>query len=333
MSITESLGALLSPGRVLTRPLDLAAYASDASFYTLTPAAVVRPIDTAEIKALCAWSRKQRVPLTFRAAGTSLSGQAITNGVLVDLSRHWRTLEIQNGGARVRVGPGVVGGLVNARLAAYSAKLGPDPASIGACMIGGIVANNSSGMCCGIEHNAYRTLLSLRFVLPSGTEIDTAAADAEEAFAAKEPAIARGLMELRSRVRGDPRLVERIRAKYRMKNTMGYALNAFLDFGTPLSILWHLLVGSEGTLGFIAEAVFRTIPDLPLKSTGLLLFPQRAGGVRGDRAAARFGGEGARTDGPGVAALDCGLPGDPRLRERPAVPGRRDPGRVPGGDR
>ncbi len=273
MSITETLGALLSPGRVLTRPLDLAAYASDASFYTLTPAAVVRPIDTAEIKALCAWSRKQRVPLTFRAAGTSLSGQAITNGVLVDLSRHWRTLEIQNGGARVRVGPGVVGGLVNARLAAYSAKLGPDPASIGACMIGGIVANNSSGMCCGIEHNAYRTLLSLRFVLPSGTEIDTAAADAEEAFTAKEPAIARGLMELRSRVRGDPRLVERIRAKYRMKNTMGYALNAFLDFGTPLSILWHLLVGSEGTLGFIAEAVFRTIPDLPLKSTGLLLFP------------------------------------------------------------
>lgn len=273
MSITASLGALLSPGRVLTRPLDLAAYASDASFYTLTPAAVVRPIDTAEIKALFAWSHRQRVPLTFRAAGTSLSGQAITNGVLIDLSRHWRTLEVLHGGARVRVGPGVVGGVVNAHLARYGAKLGPDPASIAACMIGGIVANNSSGMCCGIEHNAYRTLLSLRFVLPSGTEVDTAAAGAEESFGAIEPGIARGLMELRSRVKGDPRLVERIRTKYRMKNTMGYALNAFLDFDTPLSILWHLLVGSEGTLGFIAEAVFRTIPDLPLKSTGLLLFP------------------------------------------------------------
>ena len=169
MSITASLGALLSPRRVLTRPLDLAAYASDASFYTLTPAAVVRPQDTAEIKALFAWSARQRVPLTFRAAGTSLSGQAITNGVLIDLSRHWRTLEIQDGGARVRVGPGVVGGIVNAHLARYGKKLGPDPASIGSCMIGGIVANNSSGMCCGIEHNAYRTLLSLRFVLPSGT--------------------------------------------------------------------------------------------------------------------------------------------------------------------
>ena len=273
MSVGPSLSTLLSPSRVLTRPLDLAAYASDASFYTLTPAAVVRPTDTAEIKALCAWSRRERVPLTFRAAGTSLSGQAITNGVLVDLSRHWRTLEVLDGGTRVRVGPGVVGGIVNARLARHGAKLGPDPASIGACMIGGIVANNSSGMCCGIEHNAYRTLESLRFVLPSGTEVDTAAAGAEEMLAAKEPAIAQGLMELRSRIQGDPRLVERIRAKYRMKNTMGYALNAFLDFDTPLSILWHVLVGSEGTLAFIAEAVFRTIPDLPLKSTGLLLFP------------------------------------------------------------
>jgi D-lactate dehydrogenase len=271
--VKESLSAVLPPSRVLTRPLDLAAYACDASFYTLMPQAVVRPRDTEEIKALCAWSRRERVPLTFRAAGTSLSGQAVGTGVIVDLSRHWRGLTILDGGRRVRVGPGVIGGLVNAHLAAYSAKLGPDPASMAACMIGGIVANNSSGMCCGTEHNAYRTLESLRFVLPSGTEIDTAAADAESSLAAREPAVARGLMQLKTRVMGDVRLVERIRTKYRIKNTMGYSLNAFLDFDTPLGILWHLLVGSEGTLAFIAEAVFRTIPDLPMKSTGLLLFP------------------------------------------------------------
>jgi D-lactate dehydrogenase len=273
VALDTSLSAIVSPSRVLSRPLDLAAYASDASFYTMMPAAVVRPKDTDEIKALCSWSRSSGVPLTFRAAGTSLSGQAVGRGVIVDCSRHWRTLEILDGGARVRVGPGVVGGMVNAHLAAYAAKLGPDPASIGACMIGGIVANNSSGMCCGIENNAYRTLVSLRFVLASGTEIDTAAPEAEASFAAREPAMAAGLMELKARVEGDPRLVERIRSKYRIKNTMGYALNAFLDFKTPLTILWHLLVGSEGTLAFIAEAVFRTIPDLPLKSTGLLLFP------------------------------------------------------------
>src|SRR6185436_5423449 len=194
-------------------------YASDASFYTLTPRAVVRPKDTAEIKALCAWSRRQKIPLTFRAAGTSLSGQAITSGVLVDLSRHWRTLEILDGGARVRVGPGIIGGIVNAHLARHGAKLGPDPASIGACMIGGIIANNSSGMCCGIEHNAYRTLESMQFVLPSGTEVDTASIGADAAFEATEPAIARGLSELKSRIERDPGLVGRIRAKYRIKNT------------------------------------------------------------------------------------------------------------------
>ena len=273
MSVHESLAALLPSSRVLTRPLDLAAYACDASFYTLTPQAVVRPTDISEIQALLAWSRSSGVPLTFRAAGTSLSGQAVGSGVIVDLSKHWRTLEVLDGGARVRVGPGVVGGIVNAHLARHGAKLGPDPASIGACMIGGIIANNSSGMCCGTEHNAYRTLESLRFVLPSGTEVDTAASGAEGAFAAAEPAIAAGLMELKGSIEGDPSLVARIRRKYRIKNTMGYALNAFLDFDTPLSILWHLLVGSEGTLGFIAEAVFRTVPDLPLKSAGLLLFP------------------------------------------------------------
>jgi D-lactate dehydrogenase len=273
VTVGGSLSRILAPSRVLTRPLDLAAYASDASFYTLTPAAVVRPKDTGEIKALMAWSRRERVPLTFRAAGTSLSGQAVTAGVLVDVSRDWRSLEILDAGKRVRVGPGVIGGIVNAHLARHGAKLGPDPASIGACMIGGIVANNSSGMCCGTEFNAYRTLESLRFVLASGTEIDTAALGAEEAFAAAEPAMAAGLLVLKSRIEGNPRLVERIRTKYRIKNTMGYALNAFLDFATPLSILWHLLVGSEGTLAFTAEAVFRTIPDLPLKSTGLLLFP------------------------------------------------------------
>jgi len=258
--------------RVLTRPWERAAYSSDASFYALTPQAVVRPVDTAEVKALFAWSRRSGVPLTFRAAGTSLSGQAVTDGVLVDVSRHWRVLEVKDGGARVRVGPGVVGGFVNAHLARHGRKLGPDPASIGACMIGGIVANNSSGMCCGIEQNAYRTLESLRFVLPSGTEIDTASAGAEELLAAREPGIVRGLMELKARIEASPALVARIRGKYAIKNTMGYSLNAFLDHETPLSILWHLLVGSEGTLAFTAEAIFRTVPDLPAKSTGLLVF-------------------------------------------------------------
>jgi D-lactate dehydrogenase len=310
----------LPPSRVLTRAWERAAYAADASFYTLTPRAVVRPVDTREVAALFAWSRASRIPLTFRAAGTSLSGQAVTDGVLVDVSRHWRTLEVLDRGRRVRVGPGVVGGFVNAHLARHGRKLGPDPASIGACMIGGIVANNSSGMCCGTEQNAYRTLEALRFVLPSGTEIDTAERGAEERLAESEPAIARGLSELKARIESDPRLVARIRSKYAIKNTMGYSLNAFLDFQTPLSILWHLLVGSEGTLAFTAEAVFGTVPDLPAKSTGLLVFddvpraceaiePLAAAGARAvelmDRASLRS------VEGrPGTPAFFTTLPGD-----------------------
>jgi len=270
--LREALARALPGERVLTRPLDLALYATDASLYRIVPRAAVRPRDVEDVRALLALARRERVPLTFRASGTSLSGQAIGPGIVVDVSRDWGRLEIEDSGRRARVGPGVIAGQVNRRLAAFGAKLGPDPASIDACRIGGIVANNSSGMCCGVEHNAYRTLESLTLVLASGTLVDTAAPEASERLRAEEPAIWCGLAELRDRVRASAPLVERIRRKYRLKNTMGYSLNAFLDFDDPLEMLWHLVVGSEGTLAFVAEAVFRTVPDPPEKATGLLFF-------------------------------------------------------------
>src|SRR6202162_6247356 len=151
--------------------------------------------------------------------------------------------------------------------------MGPEPASIHTAMMGGILSNNSSGMCCGVAQNSYHTLESLTFVLPSGTVVDTAEAQADETFRAGEPERAAGLRELRARLLADTPLAERIRAKYRMKNTTGYSLNAFLDFDKPVEILRHLLIGAEGTLAFIAEAVLRTVVDLPVKYTGLLLFP------------------------------------------------------------
>ena len=273
MDLIAELRAILPRESVLARPIDLAVYSCDASFYTLTPRAVVRPSSIEEVRALLALSARLDVPLTFRAAGTSLSGQAIGEGIVVDVSRRWRGLEVLDAGQRVRVGPGVIGGQVNARLRPFGRKLGPDPASIEACMIGGIVSNNSSGMCCGIEHNAYRTVESMKLVLASGLVIDTADPGAGELLAAREPGIVRGLLALRERVAGDPALAQKIRRKYRMKNTMGYALNSFLDFTSPLEILSHLLIGAEGTLAFLAEITFRTIPDHPEKSAALLLFP------------------------------------------------------------
>jgi D-lactate dehydrogenase len=314
----RELVRLLAPDRVLVREIDRIAWADDASVYRLVPAAVVLPASTDDVRALFGFARAHRIPLTFRAAGTSLSGQAVTDGILAVVSRHWGAVEVLDGGRRVRVEPGVVGGAVNARLRPFGRKIGPDPASINACMMGGILANNSSGMCCGVEQNAYHTLDSIRFVLPDGLELDTADPGAERRLAQAAPALRQGLVELQHRVRSDPALCERIRRKYRLKNTMGYSLNAFLDWDRPLDVLAHLMIGSEGTLGFIAEAVLHTVPDWPLKYTGLLFFPGvpqacasiaalRDSGARAlelmDRASLR-----AIEDRPGVPAAIRGLP-------------------------
>ena len=275
-SPTELRNALVrvaAPERVLTRPIDLIAFAADASFYRLVPKAVVLANGTEEIQALFRFSHEWRIPLTFRAAGTSLSGQAVTDGILVEVARYWRLARVEEGGRKVRVQPGVIGGHVNQLLRPYGTKLGPDPASINACMMGGILSNNSSGMCCGVAQNAYHTLDSLKFVLPSGTMVDTAAPDADELFRAREPRLAQGILELKAEIGANSVLRDRIRAKYRMKNTTGYSINAFVDFERPIDIFQHLLIGSEGTLAFLAEAVLNTVPDLPVKYTGLLLFP------------------------------------------------------------
>lgn len=271
--LRAALERVVAPDRVLDRAVDRIAFASDASFYRLVPRAVVLARDVDEVAGLIRLARQAKVPIVFRAAGTSLSGQAVTDGVLVEVARHWRRLSVEDGGRRFRAQPGVLGGAVNAALRPYDRKMGPDPASIAACTLGGILANNSSGMCCGVARNAYHTLESLTFLLPSGTRIDTADPDADERFRAAEPALWQGLLDLKARVEGDAALAARVRSKYRTKNTTGYSLNAFLDFERPVEILRNLLVGSEGTLAFVAEAVLATVPDRTVKYTGLLLFP------------------------------------------------------------
>ena len=176
------------------------AFAADASFYRLVPKAVVLTNGAEEIKALFRFSHESHIPLTFRAAGTSLCGQAITDGILVEVARHWRVVRVEDGGKKVRVQPGVIGGHVNQLLRPYGVKLGPDPASINACMMGGILANNSSGMCCGVAQNAYHTLDSLKFVLPSGTTIDTADPNADEMFRARERQLAQRILQLKAEI-------------------------------------------------------------------------------------------------------------------------------------
>ncbi|MBT2235476.1 FAD-binding and (Fe-S)-binding domain-containing protein [Nonomuraea sp. NEAU-A123] len=257
------------PGIARTRASDRLGMAHDASHYLLTPQAVLVPESAEQVAALL----RTGLRLTFRSGGTSLSGQAVSEHLLVDTRRHFRSIEVLDDGARVRVQPGAVLRQVNARLAPYGRKLGPDPASESACTIGGVVANNSSGMTCGTHANTYQTLESMTLVLPSGTVLDTAAPDADTRLRALEPELAAGLERLRERIRGNPDSVRRITAQFSLKNTMGYGLNSFLDHDSPAQILAHLVIGSEGTLGFVAEAVLRTVAAHRLAATGLLVFP------------------------------------------------------------
>ncbi|WP_420898716.1 FAD-binding and (Fe-S)-binding domain-containing protein [Cryobacterium gelidum] len=265
--------AVADPARVKTRALDLYANAHDASHFLLIPQAVVVATNAAEVGALLRAAAAQGMHLTFRSGGTSLSGQAITDGVLVDVRRNFKNIEVLDEGLRVRVQPGATVRAVNTRLAQYGRKFGPDPASESAATIGGVVANNSSGMACGTVDNTYQTLESVIVVLPSGTVVDTGAADADDHLLRREPVLYNGLLELARRTRSSAASVATIRQQFSMKNTMGYGVNSLLDFDRPVDMLAHLIVGSEGTLGFVAEVVFRTVPKLPHVTTALLVFP------------------------------------------------------------
>ena len=271
--LRSELIELLGAERVLVRPIDLIRYASDASPYRLIPQAVVMARDTGDIAKVFAYARRSGTPVVLRGGGTSLNGQGQTDGILVDVRRHWRGIEVLDGGDRARVRPGTVLGYANRVLAEHGSRLGPDPASTDIATVGGVIANNSGGMRCGVTEDSYSTLRSLSFVLPSGTVIDTAEPGAEEAFAQAEPELARGLEQIRDEIRADAQLSERIRRKFEIKNTMGYRLCAFLDADTPLEIFRRLLVGSEGTLAFVAEAVFDCVREGAHRTTALLSFP------------------------------------------------------------
>ncbi len=272
LNIYQQLGTKLSPDRVLTRSIDRYAFANDAGPYLLIPQAVLQPKTEAEIQSIFRLATETKTPVVFRAGGTNLSGQSITDGWLVDIGRYWRNVETLDRGERVVVEPGALGGLVNAHLRPFGRKIGPDPSSIMSAMMGGILSNNSSGMCCGVKQNAYHTLESLRFILPDGSIWDTSLSTEEDRFAKELPRIATGLVELRDAVRQSNLLSERIRKKYQQKNTIGYSLNAFLDFDTPLDILSHLLIGAEGTLAFISQATLKTVVDYPKKATAMAYF-------------------------------------------------------------
>ncbi len=258
--------------RIFTDPLHTIAYGTDASFYRLVPKVVVWVQSADEVSRILKLSSNLSLPVVFRAAGTSLSGQAITDSILLVTSRDWKGIRSNSDKSRISLEPSVIGADANAYLLPYGKKIGPDPASIGAAMIGGIAANNASGMCCGTTDNSYKTLEAMKIIFHDGTELDTANPQSVEAFKVSHKALVERIDTLAKQTKANQALHDKIVRKFKIKNTCGYSLNAIVDFEDPIDIISHLMIGSEGTLGFIKEITFRTVAEYKDKASALMIF-------------------------------------------------------------
>ena len=289
----EEISTFISAERIITDSVRTFAYGTDASFYRLNPRIVVKISSEAEARRILPIALKHKTPVTFRAAGTSLSGQAVTDSVMLKLShggKAFRNYEIKEGGRVVTVEPGLIGGEVNRLLAAYAKrhklpemyKIGPDPSSIDSCMMGGIVSNNSSGMCCGVAQNTFHTLRDMRIVFVDGTLLDTADAASVASFKVTHASLLRGVSQLAQRVQSDPALVALIRKKFAIKCTTGYSINALLiPPDEPIEIVKRLMIGSEGTLGFVSQATINTVPDHQHKASAFIMYDHVEDACRG----------------------------------------------------
>ena len=268
----EALLPAIPKERMFHDSLSTLACGTDASFYRLVPKLVIRAKDEKEIAAILHQADRMNIPVTFRAAGTSLSGQALSDSVLVIVSHGWQNWKVLDEGRKIRLQPGIRGGRANTFLLKYGRKIGPDPASIDSAMIGGIAANNASGMCCGTSENSYKTIADIRIILPDGTVLDTADKSSCDKFRLTHRNFLDGIAAIASEIKADPELEARIRRKYKIKNTTGYSLNAFVDYSEPIDIVKHLLIGSEGTLAFISDITYNTVADHRHKALAMITY-------------------------------------------------------------
>ncbi len=268
----DKLEGIIPVQRMHHDPLNTLAFGTDASFYRLIPKLVIKAHSEEEIVAILTTAYNMRLPVTFRAAGTSLSGQAISDSILVLATHGWKEHKILDHGLKICLQPGIRGAAANRYLAPYGRKIGPDPASIDAAMIGGIAANNASGMCCGVADNSYKTVADIRIILPDGTLLDTADEASVRSFKESHKELLSSLERISSDIRSNTELKERIIRKYKIKNTNGYSLNAFTDYSEGIDILKHLIIGSEGTLAFISSITYNTVIEHPHKALAMVVF-------------------------------------------------------------
>ncbi|KGJ94433.1 FAD-binding and (Fe-S)-binding domain-containing protein [Colwellia psychrerythraea] len=271
--LAKQVAEFIPASRIITDYTRRLAYGVDASFYRLVPQLVLILDDETEVVRVIKAAAHAKLPVTFRAAGTSLSGQAQSDSILIMLTNNWRNHEIVDLGLKIKLGPGVIGADANKYLLPYGRKIGPDPASINTCKIAGIAANNASGMCCGVAQNSYQTLDNIRLVLHDGSILDTADQASISAFKKSHVQLLERLHILAIKTRSDEKLSALIKHKYRLKNTTGYAINSLIDFEDPIDILAHLMIGSEGTLGFISSITYNTVIEHKYRASSIVFFP------------------------------------------------------------
>ena len=270
----------LPSDRIYTDELRTLGWGTDASFYRQIPKVVIRSDGEEEISKIVQLCKKHHLPFTFRAAGTSLSGQSCTDSVLIVAGKHWEKYEIleESGKGKeereytIRLQPGIVGARVNEILKPYGRVFPPDPASIGSAMVGGIVINNASGMNCGVHANSDRMMISARIILTDGTVLDTGDEKSREAFRKSHPEFLKKIEALRDKVRADEKLASRIRTKYSIKNVTGLNLRPLVAYDDPFDIIAHSMVGSEGTLAFLSEVTMKTLKDYKYKASAMVYF-------------------------------------------------------------
>ena len=272
MAFLQEARQFIPQERIYTDELRRLAWGTDAGFYRLIPQIVIRSEGEEEISRLLKLAGSHNLPVTFRAAGTSLSGQAISDSILIVAGKHWEGYSISPDHEEITLQPGIIGQRVNELLAPFGRKFAPDPASVKSAMVGGIVMNNASGMNCGTHANSDKVLLSARIVLADGTVLDTGDSVSRAAFEVTHRDFIRRICTLRDEVRADGKLAERIRYKYSIKNVTGLNLLPFVRFDDPFDIIAHLMVGSEGTLAFLSQVTMKTEYDYPCKASAMLYF-------------------------------------------------------------
>ena len=268
----QDLRQFIPSDRIYTDELRTLGWGTDASFYRQIPKVVIRSDGEEEISKIVKACQKYKLPFTFRAAGTSLSGQSCTESVLIVAGKHWEKYEIGENRDTIKLQPGIVGAKVNEILKPFGRVFPPDPASIGSAMVGGIVINNASGMNCGVHANSDRMMVSARIILTDGTVLDTGSEESKEAFRKSHPEFLKKIEALRDKVRADEALASRIRTKYSIKNVTGLNLRPLIAYDDPFDIIAHSMVGSEGTLAFLSEVTMKTLYDYKFKASAMVYF-------------------------------------------------------------